>query len=302
MEKNYENDLSIFDMQLTSYTIPIRLHHYTNLNSLIGIVDHKELWFTNIEYLNDITEFNEGKDLFLKNLSKVEKEFESSETYASIKKCIEEEIIPYDFFSFSLSEEENSLEQWRAYANNENGIMITFQGIFDHLKNQGIECIKVVYDEIQYEKEICSLIEKMKKWDFSNGDINLLYFWGKFYRVLANLFLKKKNSIFKNENEWKLFYFHREIDDINKSDDDAIKEEIRFRPAKDYIIPYSILDLNKLKFFNKTNFIHKVLISPTIKEKEISGNRSVEGIRRLLTKNNVERATEKVKFSSLPYR
>ena len=302
MKKNYENDLSFFEMQLTSHNIPTTLHHYTSLNSLIGIVDRKELWFTNIEYLNDITEFKEGKDLFLKNLSKVESEFESPETYASIKSYIKEEIIPYDFFSFSLSEEEDSLEQWRGYANNENGVMITFQGIFGYLKSQGIECIKVVYDEEPYEKEICSLIEKMKKWDFSNADFDLFYFWGKFNRVLANVFLKKKNSIFKNEREWKLCYSHREIDDIDKSDDDAIEDKIRFRLAKNYIIPYSILNFRRLKFFDKTHFIHEVLISPTIKEKEIDGNRSLEGIKRLLTKNKVERASEKVKFSSLPYR
>ncbi len=302
MKKNHEYDLSNFEARMRNYNIPHKLYHYTNLDSLIGIVDKKEIWFTNVEYLNDITEFNEGKKLFLTNLSKSESEFESPETYNQIRSYIEENITPYNVFSFSLSGERDSLDQWRAYANHECGLMIAFQGISGKLERHDITCMKVVYDEGKYEQEICFIIDRMKKWDFSNPDNDLIYFWANLYRVLSKIFLKKKNSVFKNEKEWKLFYFHREVDDINKSDEDPIKEKIKFRISHSYIIPYSVLDLNKLKFLDKTRFISEVLISPTIREKEIDQNRSLEGIKKLLTKNKIDKGSEIVEFSPLPYR
>jgi hypothetical protein len=302
MQKHYESQLSSFETHLTASEIPDRLHHYTSLHSLIGIVDQKEIWFTNIDYLNDISEFREGKELFLDILARAESSFELPETYAKIREYIEEFITPYDLFSFSVSEKRDSLEQWRGYANAESGVMITFHGIFEHLEEAGITCMKVVYDERNYTSEIHRLVDKMKSWDFSRLNGNVVNFWKKFHRVLAKLFLKKKNAAFKHEEEWKLFYSHRDIDVSEKIGGEVVKENIRFRPAENYIIPYSILDLTKLKRFERTRFIQEVLVSPVIKQREKGQSRSIEGIKRLLAKNDIERFADIVDFSLLPYR
>jgi hypothetical protein len=82
----------------------------------------------------------------------------------------------------------------------------------------------------------------------------------------------------------------------------VVKEKIRFRPAENYIIPYSILDLTKLRVFDRSRFIQEVLVSPTIKQREKGQSRSIEGIKRLLAKNDIERFSEIVDFSLLPYR
>jgi hypothetical protein len=302
MQKNYEKELLAFEAQLTRHEIPPRLHHYTSMKSLLGIVEEKEIWFTNIEYLNDISEFKEGRNLFMEFLRKAEETFVSADTYASIRNYIEEMITPYDIFSFSVTEVRDSLEQWRGYANAESGVMVTLQGIFEHLDEAGITCMKVIYEEKEYVQQIRHLIEKMNKWDLTGADLQRSNFWGKFHRVLAKLFLKKKNAAFKHETEWKLFYSHKEIDDGSKSDGDVVKEKIRFRSAEYFIIPYSILDLTKLKSFDETGFIHEVLVSPMIKEREKDESRSIQGIKRLLGKNGIRRSWEKVDFSVLPYR
>ena len=113
---------------------------------------------------------------------------------------------------------------------------------------------------------------------------------------------RKIDDLEKNEKEWRLIYTHREIDDLEKNEKDAVKEKIRFRAANDYLVPYSILDLRKLKFFDESNFIRKVLISPTNKNKEKNKNRSLNGIRRLLEENNLTNSKHIVNLSSLPYR
>jgi len=308
--KKYATYLSFVKMRL-ELRIPYELHHYTDLNALIGIVNKKEIRFTNVEYLNDITEFHEGKKYFIELLEKKESKFKSKKRYKKIINYIEEErgekngkpyVKPDAFFSFSLSEEKDSLEQWRAYSNNENGIMITFNYIFSHLRELGISCLKVIYNDDDYCKELNDIIEGMINWDLDFDDFNLFYFWGDLHDYLAKLFLKKKNPAYENEKEWRLIYTHREIDDLEKNEKDAVKEKIRFRAANDYLVPYSILDLRKLKFFDESNFIRKVLISPTNKNKEKNKNRSLNGIRRLLEENKLSNFEHLVNFSSLPYR
>ncbi len=41
------------------------LWHYTNLSSLLGIIESKELWATDLRYLNDRTEFAYGLEQVL---------------------------------------------------------------------------------------------------------------------------------------------------------------------------------------------------------------------------------------------
>jgi len=57
-------------------TIPKHLYHYTSQKGLLGILQSKKLWMTNILYLNDSSEFLYTVDLVktelenYKNLSK----------------------------------------------------------------------------------------------------------------------------------------------------------------------------------------------------------------------------------------
>ena len=120
--------------------------------------------------------------------------------------------------------------------------------------------------------------------------------------ALIGIVDKKENPAYENEKEWRLIYTHRVIDDLEKNEKDAVKEKIRFRAAKGYLVPYSILDLRKLKFFDESNFISKVLISPTNKNKTKNKNRSFNGIRRLLQENDLSDSKNIVNLSSLPYR
>jgi hypothetical protein len=302
MPRTFLKELSSCEAQLTADHIPNRLHHYTSLKSLIGIVDRKEIWFTNIEYLNDITEFKEGKEIFLRILGSARENFRHAASFAAIREYVHDAITPYDLFSFSASEKSDSLEQWRAYANAESGVMITFQGIFRQLAHVGISCMKVVYDERGYTGYARGLVERMTRWDLSHPELNQDHFWGQLHSVLAKLFLKKKNSAFQHEDEWKLFYSHREQNREGKNGYEVVKEDIRFRAAENYIIPYSILDLTRIEAFDRQSFVHEVLVSPTIKQKEKGQSRSIEGIKRLLAKNDIERYEKIVKFSLLPYR
>ena len=39
------------------------IYHYTSINGLIGIIERKSIWATNILYLNDASELNYSKNI-----------------------------------------------------------------------------------------------------------------------------------------------------------------------------------------------------------------------------------------------
>lgn len=51
-------------------TIPKHLYHYTSQTGLLGILQTKKLWMTNILYLNDSSEFTHTLDLVKSELTK----------------------------------------------------------------------------------------------------------------------------------------------------------------------------------------------------------------------------------------
>lgn len=50
-------------MAVIDATPPPILYHYTRLPGLLGIIDSKALWATDIRYLNDETEFHHAVDI-----------------------------------------------------------------------------------------------------------------------------------------------------------------------------------------------------------------------------------------------
>jgi hypothetical protein len=50
--------------------LPPFLYHYTGLDGLLGIVEKSELWATNVNYMNDATEFRIALKMAAEKLSK----------------------------------------------------------------------------------------------------------------------------------------------------------------------------------------------------------------------------------------
>ena len=48
--------------------VPEILYHYTDLNGFKGIIDSAQIWFSNLYFLNDRSEYNLGFELLIKSL------------------------------------------------------------------------------------------------------------------------------------------------------------------------------------------------------------------------------------------
>lgn len=105
------------------------IYHYTNLGGLLGIIESGGFWLSDCRFLNDSQEYENGV-LLCKRIMKDAAESSKYGDFASVLSLIASEFDtmkrhPYYVCSFSLAND--SLEQWRAYANNNDGVQIKFE-------------------------------------------------------------------------------------------------------------------------------------------------------------------------------
>ncbi len=142
LPKEMQDALSRFEKQATEITgefkselnkiaAPPVLYHYTTDVGLRGILESGRLWLTDIFALNDPSELRHGFLLAANALdNKLQGGSPECEAFArifrnSVIKGIDQ-IAHY--FSCSFSEQENDLSQWRAYADDGRGYVISFEG------------------------------------------------------------------------------------------------------------------------------------------------------------------------------
>ena len=90
------------------------LFHYTTPDSLYSIIESKKLWATQIQHLNDTSEFQHGVDVALLEIRDFEKKSLPGEDllFESLKKRVRS-MDGARSFVFSLSEQSDLLSQWR---------------------------------------------------------------------------------------------------------------------------------------------------------------------------------------------
>ncbi len=128
---------------------PKNLYHYTSFAVLLSIVEKRELWFTDFRFLNDSEEFHFARSVVKNSLANydftrkaemfrdlVKGETLHMQSFDSLVKNLKARLISTHFdadniyarytlsayyrpYIFSLSDDGDSLSQWRAYGNGE---------------------------------------------------------------------------------------------------------------------------------------------------------------------------------------
>ena len=92
------------------------VYHYTTTEGFKGIVESQELWATSIYHLNDWTEFDHGRDAFIKSAKALLKSEEVADAAAQLLSYFHNAHPPLFVCSFSAAEDGDDLTQWRAYS------------------------------------------------------------------------------------------------------------------------------------------------------------------------------------------
>lgn len=244
---------------------PDTFYHYTSQRGLLGIIEDKKMWSTNIRYLNDSTEFSYTIDLTSEVLKGKPTE---------VKEFISDDILPSHFSSLkagpvfvtSLSSRRDQLSQWRGYCPDSGGFMIGFDRIeLQHLAmEQGFWLSRCIYSLGKQQKIINKEIESLSKIMHPDSSQESLrpHMELDEYITTANkarldfalklllLAPRFKHPSFKQEDEWRL------ISDPSHNR----SRKVEFREGPSLIVPYIEFSLS-----NKIGDIpiKEIMVGPT---------------------------------------
>lgn len=232
--------------ELLAIRPPKTLYHYTNQQGLLGIIGERKIWATEINYLNDHSEFNyacllakEIIDEFIKNHgARI-----MQDALTTLKRTIDTFPEIAEIYVFSLSIKDDLLSQWRAYGDKSSGYSIGFDSLYLRQLIQAgpAHLLPCIYDEGD-QRDLMH--------DIVNHAINS-YMIASVRTVESNEVFKTppekmfvldilrygpvfKNYAFEEEREWRLI-----ISDM------AGFYETSFRAGKSTLVPYAILDFDR---------------------------------------------------------
>jgi hypothetical protein len=293
--------------------VPTQIFHYTSMQGLLGIIETKKIWATNLAYLNDKTEFVHARDMFVSAISKLKEEIEKSEPKKaqpalslydfsdsseqktrSPKTSFLEDIVEilkyskkgYPYYVCSFSQVPDQLSQWRGYCQNTYGFSIGFDysKLKENADRKKFTFTKCIYDPDEQNNVINEFIEKQIKPEFDNlTNDNLKDVTVKTVMHIWNILPILKNEYFQEEQEWRLICFKEDIPN----------DLINFRQGKTLLIPYYEFELANE---SEELPIDSIIIGPTPNNEESRTSLSL-----LLWKKIKSRKIEIVS-SVIPYR
>lgn len=242
------------------------LYHYTNAAGLTGILSNKKVWMTYIHALNDSLEESHALSVMvdyfelryksvedkLRKLPKPTNEcdpleqsgygYELSTLRNLIKQFQNGDFYSDDSetFTFSLSEDKDSLSQWRGYGLG-GGYAIEFcrDDLYALCKSEGCILDKCEYDLAKQKEKIKELLDPL--FESKSNSRHQSYSASRFDGILFEVLSKTreirplfKKSSFSEENEWRIILFR---------DRGSVKFPMLYRTNASYITPYVELEM-----------------------------------------------------------
>jgi hypothetical protein len=180
------------------------VHHYASLKGALGILESGRMWFTERAHLNDPSEVSCGLEIAEKVLGERSKTSDARR----LKESAESAFRDFRFFSASFSFECDDLSQWRNYADDGMGVVLSFRAsAFNNPKAHVERFIKddpnVFVCPMSYAPEclegvVSSIIEKWNGSDIGELCDHLF--------MISSMF---KNECWKSEKEYRFFVHHK---------------------------------------------------------------------------------------------
>lgn len=276
---------------------PSTLFHYTTPSGLLGISNSKNIWATDIRFLNDKKEFQHSLDITHSIVDELFKVNDKPEKLEGINY----EFIEYLRFTLrrtwspevyvaSFTEEGDLLSQWRGYCPKGGfSIGFYFDSLFQVAQKHDSDLLPCVYDfKIQNQILEELLLLHSKKYDEALKDNNQTDS-DKLAKTISTDFILSlfalapmlKHESFKEEKEWRIV-----------SSRLRVMPEIKFRANESNIIPY--IEMSLCQSEEEINF-KKIFLGPSS-----SNQFSKKSVMQLLKKNRIPEHA--IRLSMTPYR
>lgn len=287
---------------------PPRLYHYTDATGALGILSAGQVWFTHFEYLNDRLEGHYFVEVLRRWLARPG---EGAERAVWARLVVAQGLSLLRSFGtpyvFSLSEDRDSLSQWRGYGGDGAGYAVGFDGqaLKSILRPKSrpptfarVDTVKVVYDEDEQHRLLTRFAER---WPSDGDRLHDVATAALAELVFAPSF---KHPAFREEREWRVVLAGQGVEmartQPNVAEEQrgwaaAMQNWLHFRPSpRRGLVPYLAVGSELLPL---RHLIREVRLGPRIPRDE--GERALE---LLLATRPEELGTVTMTYSSAPYR
>jgi len=253
-------------------SLPKILYHYTTSEGLLGILNTKRIWATNINYLNDSEELNRTLELLERSVK------------IRLKKVVKDLLVPLeiikneiDIYVISFTKEKGDLlSQWRGYCPS-SGFSIGFdysglRNLFrKEIESEDYFLLPCFYNDLDHKFFISLLIEDTIEVLKAPSESDIREVVSKHIDRVVLIASILKDKSFSEEKEWRLFC-------IRKKNDQS--QDIKFRKGKSTIIPYIELSIE-----NRYGVvpIKEIIVGPTPLM-----DLSVNSIKKFLSSKNID--------------
>lgn len=275
---------------------PETLYHYTDLNGFKGIIESSQIWFSNLYFLNDRSEYNLGFELIIKSLENYKAGFSILQSTAYFIDALENALLflkdkqpPY---VLSLTANHDLLSQWRGYT--QNGVGVNLGLDTKCFKKDKIKIFKCIYDPEIQSKIVNEIVTDSifrfigytsGQGLFKNTDyVDDLSIYDEAVTVAGTYFIDRtslfcsliKDINFSEEDEWRALLYNQ--------------DEPNFLCKSNYLKPFKMYNIK-----NINSIVNELWIGPN-PEKELC-RLSME---MLFNKHKIDKS--KIRESNIPYR
>ena len=219
-------------MRLLNRHPPERLYHYTTSAGLLGIIQHKEIWATHTQYLNDLLEFRHAVEIVREELERMRSSGDGARTH-TIERLQENtrDIERANVCVTSFSEDRDSLSQWRAYSGGGAGFSIGFSsGFLRSVLNEKFMLLPCLYKEDEQREFVRDVIQNVMgenegRPEHADDGLNASTASAQLNAHLLAYAVMLKHQSFEAEREWRISGL-------------VSCERFNYRPGASMLIPY----------------------------------------------------------------
>jgi hypothetical protein len=274
------------------------LYHYTTLSGLLGIVQSRKLWASDIRYMNDSAELRHSADLIRSEVQeRITRKQGRPDLLGRFVDWVSYRITNgHLLFGASFRSHGNLLSQWRGYSTHGKGVSLGFAAdyITTCAEAQHFQIGKCIYEPARQKRLIGQVLDALealveRQLTGQESRERLFAVYGQVFDQIETDLLRiaaiLKHPSFREEKEWRI---------VSPVYTGGADRTILFREANAMLVPYVEFDL--VPEGHGPPQLDHVFVGPSPQS-----NISVNSVQMFLSKNDII-PSRGIEYCQIPYR
>jgi hypothetical protein len=276
-----------------------RLYHYTSFTGLLGIVDSKALWASDIRYMNDSAELKHTADLIRTEIThRIGAGHAKPDLLTQFLDWVTHRITNgHMLFAASFRSNGNMLSQWRGYSRLGKGVSLGFNPdyILRCAQQQSFQIGKCIYNCKSQARLISQVIDaiealaELHELDCDNQEKKGDHSYHSIFHLIESDLLRiaaiLKHPSFREEEEWRI---------VSPVITDYVKAPVLFREGASMLVPF--VEFNLLAKESASIALEHLFLGPTP-----NMTISMNSLTMFLSKNGI-RPDKGISYCQIPFR